>query len=74
MTRSKTRGRIAEVERDGQPQHRPKKPDGDCPARHEGVGVAGNHRLPLAISGSPTWARTRDLRINRTALPQEQPS
>ena len=31
-------------------------------------GLAGNHRLTPVILGSPTWARTRDLRINRTAL------
>ena len=29
---------------------------------------------PFLVSGSPTWARTRDLRINRAALPWEQPS
>jgi len=27
-------------------------------------GLAGNHRLTPVILGSPTWARTRDLRIN----------
>ena len=32
-------------------------------------GLAGNHRLTPAIFGSPTWARTRDLRINRRIQP-----
>ena len=31
-------------------------------------GLAGNHRLTPVILGSPTWARTRDLRINSPAL------
>src|SRR5678815_1476402 len=31
-------------------------------------GLAGNHRLTPVILGSPTWARTRDLRIDRTGL------
>ena len=31
-------------------------------------GVAGTNRLPLAVLGSSTWARTRDLRINSPAL------
>ena len=31
-------------------------------------GLAGNHRLTPVILGSPTWARTRDLRINSTRL------
>ena len=31
---------------------------------------AGANRLTLAFLGSPTWARTRDLRINSPALYQ----
>src|SRR6185295_4921824 len=31
-------------------------------------GLAGNHRLTPVILGSPTWARTRDLRINSCEL------
>jgi hypothetical protein len=31
-------------------------------------GLAGNHRLTPVILGSPTWARTRDLRINSRSL------
>jgi len=31
-------------------------------------GLAGNHRLTAVILGSPTWARTRDLRINSCEL------
>ncbi len=34
------------------------------------AGLAGIHRLTLVILGSPTWARTRDLRINSPALYQ----
>ncbi len=33
-------------------------------------GLAGNHQLTPVILGSPTWARTRDLRINSPALYQ----
>ena len=31
-------------------------------------GLAGIHQLTPVILGSPTWARTRDLRINSPAL------
>ena len=33
-------------------------------------GVSDSHRQPLDFLGSPTWARTRDLRINSPALYQ----
>ena len=34
----------------------------------KGQGVGDSHRQPLDFLGSPTWARTRDLRINSPAL------
>jgi uncharacterized protein YndB with AHSA1/START domain len=41
---------------------------GSATGLQKGQGVGDSHRQPLESIGSPTWARTRDLRINSPAL------
>ena len=42
----------------------------DAGQAHKAKESAGANLLTLALLGSPTWARTRDLRINSPALYQ----